>query len=293
MQVKKMIAVDEVKKARKKKRTKTASLCGEDVIEKIRTLRSDYVNKAETSDDKEGFVVLAGKKLPVTRVSVVDEKERESDFVTILRVLKNIVFKPDHPYRTKVALHNLIATNASGVLTTSYANASISSAAEWSSVAALFDEFFIHSVEFTYKSFNEGGQGLEATAQPSQGTYVTAAAVNYVLSAGLIGVSLFTTASAYTTAQSMSNNPTRKLLHSGKDWSYVWRNNVSFDGRGPALDPLTSIGWSGWTLIGAVANIGGAVQFRTLGDQVIGDGAHAVNLGYIEIRYDVSFRARA
>ncbi len=68
---------------------------------------------------------------------------------------------------------------------------------------------------------------------------------------------------------------------------------MKFEPRGTALDPLTAIGWQGWALTGSVGNIGGQTQIRAIGDQVLGDAAHAVNLGQMEIRYDVSFRARA
>jgi hypothetical protein len=205
-------------------------------------------------------------------------------------------YKSDRPYRARLSNTGIQATSSSGLLPTNtsvYQVSTISSAADWTFFSSLFDEFYVHSFRINFFPFNYGGYGLEQTTQPSMTTVAATAALAYAMSCGMVVVAGFGATSGYTTSTGMCDNPNRKLVHSGDKWNYTWRNNVKFEPRGLSLGPLTNLGWQGWCLLADVANYGGFIQFRTLNEQVIGSGTHAVNIGTFELEWDVSFRVRA
>ncbi len=75
-------------------------------------------------------------------------------------------------------------------------------------------------------------------------------------------------------------------------FKYTWRNNVRFDPHGLQLT-LASGGWQGWIETSGTADLGGAIQFRSVNDQVYGGGSTAYVFGLTEVTFDVSFRVRA
>lgn len=210
----------------------------------------------------------------------------------LFRPLIKTMFKPDHPYRTKLAYFSSLTTSAAGVLNVIIAAANINSTGEWPSIDALFDEFFVHSVTLDYRPYNIAQVGFGSASTFGFMT-VAGTSNNLVGNAGLVAVSIFNGAPNYGTAAAMLSNPTRRLLHSGRDWKYVWRNNVKFDPRGMALSSSTGEAWQGWTLITNSAQYGGTINIRVFNDQVLGDGAHAFQPGCVAITFDVSFRARS
>jgi hypothetical protein len=276
--------------------------------------RKGYSKAVESRDRKDShssdadFAVVGGE--PLDRKTEYTDgfvepgksaKEHEI-FEYSLSLLRGMLFKADKPYRTKIGFHTNFTTNGSGVLNFTVAPSSIgSSAVEWSSLIALFDEVFIHSVSLRFKPFNTSTGGYSSAMAPTQGTWTTptgspwtfTGTQGYVNSVGLIAASIFGGSGSYSSASQMVANPNHKLIDSWKDWKYVWRNNVRFDPRGLQLTPAATIGWQGWTTAASVADYGGLMQIRAIGDQVIGDGAHTWFLGNCEIVWDVSFRVRA
>lgn len=220
-----------------------------------------------------------------------DEKKLDFDsFAPALKLLKGILFKMDMPYRARLPFQGNVNTNSSGVLNVTLSNTNIGSTAEWASISALFDEFFIHSLTFNYVPVNDlgGGVGVSATSSGTGG--VTATACTQSNNSGLLACCLFNGVPAYTTASALAANATTALKKTAHSWKYVWRNNMRFDPRGDCL-PLAS--WQGWTVVGNTGNYGGQIQLRTLGDIALGSGSAALTLGQYLAYFDVSFRARA
>jgi hypothetical protein len=233
-------------------------------------------------------------------VDVSDEKTetksppalRDPESPSLMKGMMRGMFKADHPYRTRLGLSSVLNTSAAGVLNTSFAVTSISSTQEWSSIDALFDEAFVHAMHLTFSPVNRGGAGTSAGAAIG-GTPTFVAGTGVVISVGLQFVSLFANAGTYNTATAMLSNPNISIRMSDAIIRYAWRNNVRFDPHGLSLGPASSQGWQGWFPITASANLGGAIQIRTMDDQALGDGSHAFTLGHVALVYDVSFRTRA
>lgn len=273
----------------KKRNRKSAS--GVDVMDILRGVRLSWATQlAKATEEPEGFVILSGKKLPVRKT---ESKDEEAQYVSALRLLKGILFKPDHPYRTKIGFYGNLSTSAAGVLNGTTNCSSITSAAEWSSIDALFDEFFIHSMTYIFQPFNHGGGGYTGSVGTAGGTITQATGTAACNACGVVVAALFNGAGTYGTAGAMLCNATHVRRMSNEAWDYVWRNNVKFDPRGPALSSATTEAWQGWTLITGATNYGGTIQVRTANDQALGDLTHAYLLGTVGVLYDVSFRARA
>jgi hypothetical protein len=259
-----------------------------------RKKRELKTTEGEKKDPEKGTSIILGRDTPESE-TWADVTEAEEQATLMASLLKQM-YKADRPYRARLAYVAIQATSTAGLLPSnlaSYQVSTINNATDWSTFTSLFDEFYVHSMRYTFIPFNKGGYGVEQTTQPSQGTFATTAAISYVMACGLVVVAGFGATAAYSTSAGMCDNPNRKLVNSGDKWSYIWRNNVKFDPRGVSLGPLTNLGWQGWCLVADYANYGGFLQFRTLNEQVIGSGTHAVNLGTFELEWDVSFRVRA
>jgi len=231
-------------------------------------------------DDKDGFSVVSPPCAPYNPAA---------------GLLRSILPR-DRPFRTTLGYFVNLVTSAAGVVNITFPVAGISSSTEWSSIDTLFDEFFVHSqvLKFTTRNNNGGGFGIPVAGAVVPNFLATTISSNaYVGNAGLIMAALYTAALNYSTASAMIANPTHSIKHSGRDWTFPWRNNVRFDPRGPALSSGTAEAWQGWTAISGVSAYGGNIQIRTANDVVIGDGVHAVTMGDVAVMFDVSFRARS
>jgi len=204
-----------------------------------------------------------------------------------MKAMAGMLFKADKPYRCKLGIHNNISTNGSGIITSVLNVSSVTTTTEWSTIVALFDEGFVHSMECRYQPFNITGVGPQAaTAVP---TVTAVAAAQGIQNCGVIMAAYFNNVSTLTSSTALIANPNHKLAHSAKPFTYTWRNNCRFDPRGLALDPTANWGWQGWTFVGSLNQNGGFVQIRGINDPTL---AVSAVLGTFELIYDVSFRAR-
>jgi hypothetical protein len=222
------------------------------------------------------------------------EELAQQEFKRALALLKGIMFKADKPYRCKLAYGASFQTSAIGVVNVSVATTAINTVGEWSSIDALFDQFFIHSitVKFYPRNIQGGGMGSSGTAA-SVGP-LNPGADSVVTNAAVVGVCVFGAGNSYSTAGPMLSNPSHKVMHTSKPFTYVWRNNVRFEPHGIALGwNVSGAGWQGWMDITGVSNYGGFMQFRILDDLTIGSGSATVVMGDFAVYFDVSFRARA
>jgi hypothetical protein len=207
-----------------------------------------------------------------------------------LALMKGILFKRDQPYRTTLPFQGRFSTSSGGLINNVYSMNGIGSTSEWTAIDSLFDEFFIHSAEFTYKPCNVLGDGVGFSASASvTGGITTVADTNFV-NLGLLMVSTFNGAPAYTSASALAANATLAVHSTGRSFKYTWRNNQRFDRRG---DAATLANWQGWALIANASNYGGQIYFRAINDDIVGTGSAIVTLGHYLVRYDVSFRTRS
>lgn len=234
-----------------------------------------------------------------------DSDSDDSPFITSpvvqLQALRGL-FKADRPYRTKLAFVGTAVTSAAGVLSNTATVASVTNVSQWSAFTTLFDECFVHAIHFDYQPFNRHATIPPGTASwASAGFGLPTQSANdssYIYNCAMIWVSLFGASNAYATslagATQMENNPTRKHGRTDEPFKYAWKNNQRFDPHGATVDPSsTSLGWCGWVECANASNLSGFIQYQTVGAQVIGDGAHVINLGTLKLLFDVSFRERA
>ena len=246
---------------------------------------------------KQAVVVgpILGETKSVEKASWFDLTEEEEG-QSLLKVLAKQMFKADHPYRTKLSTVGVFTTNSSGVLNVQIATSSVANTAEWSTINALFDEFYVHAFELMYEPFNKHGSiGVSSSGTPGAEVITATTGASYVYSVGCIAVALFSTPAYYSTSAGMINNPNARVLHTGDSWRFAWRNNVRFDLHGPTATLSSSAqGWQGWSYVSDTANLGGALQVRAINDQAMGTGStNVINTGNYVLRYDVSFRSRA
>jgi len=264
------------------------------------TLAKLSVRTERKSSDSDSFEVLGGAVgIDGLRATLYDgrtgEKRLEDDdesrkSVALARGLVRGIFKPDHPYRTRLGYFGTLVTSGAGVLNESVTVASVSSVTEWTSIDALFDEVFIHSMTLRSMPRNAFTASGSISAGATWGPGVSTTTTNLISNAGIMIVALFNGAAGYSSATGMLANPTHASAQSGSPWTYAWRNNTKFDPRGVVAQ---NTAWQGWTLIGNVTNYGGSVQIRSYNDVMLGDGTHALTLSDIAVTFDVSFRARA
>jgi len=254
-------------------------------LSQLRALDGLVALKCERKESKDEFIEV------VTEAAARRQAFRDSLAGSLMRSL----FKADHPYRTRLGFPGFFATNASGVLNQVYNPNQLSTTTEWSSIDALFDEYFIHTMALHYYPVNATPGGIPSAAAHNYGqsTFLGNAAPLY-LSCGLQAVSIFGSNSAYATATQMIASPTLQTFMSSKQWTYRWRNNTSFSPHGQALDVSSQVlGWQGWAPILSSTKYGGLMQVRTVNDVVFGDGSVAYTLGTFNIIFDVSFRSRS
>jgi hypothetical protein len=229
---------------------------------------------------------------PPTQLPISRDEQKQDDqlFTDALTLMKGVLFKRDQPYRTRVPLQGNFPTSAIGVVNVLTSCSSISSVSEWSSLAALFDEFFIHSMHWRFVPHNNLGGGVGSSVGALTTGGITATADTQINNSGMLVCSIFNAGNAYSSASAMAANATVAIKNSSKPWSYYWRNNQRFDPRG---DQVVMTSFQGWTPIQSPTNYGGSIQIRMLNDVVIGSGSAVVNLGSYIVMYDVSFRARS
>jgi len=223
-----------------------------------------------------------------------EEAVANQQLVAALTLAKSL-FKRDHPYRTTVGWAANMSTNSSGSIAQNLdVGTLLNNITELTtSLAALFDEMFVHSMTVKYFPYNgRGGAGV-STAQHAAGVVSTTSATTYVYDAGIVLAALFGPTFTFSSSTAMLANPNHKIVRTGSAWKYAWRNNVRFDPRGLNLASTQGNGWQGWTELSNCANYGGSVYIRALNDVVFGLGSsETVNLGSLAIMFDISLRAR-
>lgn len=204
-------------------------------------------------------------------------------------------------YRGKIALAGqLIANSGLGKYLQFYSASStllwnsVSSAAEFTTLDVLFDEFFIHSVCIHYIPHNRYSSNTSAStsASGSPGDLNTCAAMCSCL---------MHNAAAYTDNSSafanMSVARSHKLVDLGTRFNFRVPNIERFDPDGPIGDQTTATSTMGWCQISASAKYGGTFQVSTPVPTAMTAAANTILasgvFGDLLVEFDISWRARA
>jgi len=180
---------------------------------------------------------------------------------------------------------------------TSFKISNVGSSSEFSSFGSIFDEFFIHSVDFKYKpvnrySANSTGNAVLATA---------AGAPGFVNTCGASVTCLQHNQPAYSDASSdwiaSSVAAGARYVDMGTPWIVTWKNNEKFSWDGPQGDQTTVTNTQAWCNLANSAEYGGLIQLATpLASGAaagIGDLTEGGVFGHVLAHYHVSFRARS
>jgi hypothetical protein len=184
--------------------------------------------------------------------------------------------------RVRLGFVGAITTSATGVINAAVNVSTLGTTSEFTSLATIFDECFVHSMHVEYVPFNQyiGPSNVDPVAYQSW-------------SSGLIvGAPLYHGAAAYTAASDMVNNVDYKALNTGSHWTMDWKNN---ENTTTAVSPSTStpVATQSWCLTAAsnIALYTGLLQFRT--SLPFSSFTSSKTLGQTVVTFDVSFRAKA
>jgi hypothetical protein len=171
-----------------------------------------------------------------------------------------------------------LSTSGSGFISAAVLPVSATAVSSFTSLAALFDEFFIEAMEIHYQPQTRYQVLPSTTTSEHNGTPLGIA-------------SQYLDVVAYTNINQMPANPTFKFAHSSSPFRYVWKNNVK---RSSAVstEPDATHPSLSWVRTNATPAqyYGGAVN-------IIGSATSAMHastvVGVVAVRYVAWFRAKS
>jgi hypothetical protein len=164
----------------------------------------------------------------------------------------------------------------------------VGNAAEFASLDAVFDEFFVHSMKVSFRPVNAvAGALINTTATNLQTFPLTIYGLQH--SAGNYGDS----SSAHAAAMSALQH---KWVTSGEPFKFTWKNVEKFGWKEPLGDQTTASSTQTWCMNLASSKYGGFIAAYspfvtgTVSSTVLGT---SVPLGVAIFQYHVAMRARA
>ncbi len=171
-----------------------------------------------------------------------------------------------------------LTTNGSGLIAAALTVSSVAAASSFTSLAALFDEFYVEKLDVKYQPATRYQVLPSTTTSEFNGTAL-----------GLASTYLDTV--AYTNINQMPANPTFKFVHTSSPFTFVWRNNVK---RKSAVSVETS---SSLPSLSWVRTNASTAQYYGGTVQIIGSASSAMHastvVGVICFRADCWFRSKA
>ncbi len=206
-----------------------------------------------------------------------------------LTVVRGFFFPSHTVFQLNLGTVQAVSTDSSGnwggaVAGTTFPVANLNTAAEWSSMQALFDEVFVERMRLDWMPHNRYTQyNLQASA---------VSGAKYSVGVGF--VSLHHGAATYTSFATCLVNPTLKLGYAGDPFTYEWVNieKMTPQGYSGSVSGTAVVG-QGWcnTNSTTFAAYSGTVQ--SIGCVAMGGYTTTVELGRMAIRYRLHFRNRA
>ncbi len=227
------------------------------------------------------------KKIPSDCLPSIESKDEklEEDYSLTISVPKVLSLgKPSVSSGGKTEYHipmsyaaNL-STSGSGLISAAVLPVSVTATTYFASLATVFDEFFVESMEICYQPMTRYQVLPNTSSSEFNGTPLGVA-------------SLYLDSTTYTNINQMPGNPTFKFFHSSSPWKYTWKNNVKRSSA-VSVEPDATHPTLSWCRTNATPAqyYGGAVP-------IIGSATSAMHastiVGIVAVRYHVWFRARS
>lgn len=171
-----------------------------------------------------------------------------------------------------------LASNGSGFVSAAVLMSSCAAASAFTSLATIFDEFFIESAKIHYQPVTRYQVLPSTSSSEFNGTPLGCA-------------SLYMDLTPYTNINQMPANPTFQFHHTSDPFIYTWRNNVKRESA-VSEEPDSTHNSLSWVRTNATPAqyYGGAVS-------LIGSASSAVHasttLGIVAVRYKCWFRSKS
>jgi len=172
----------------------------------------------------------------------------------------------------------MLPTTSTGLVNSIISVSGVTFSSEFTSCAALFDEFFVESMTLRYQPLNQ------FLTEPSMSFSNPATGM-------LLVADLHHGQTSYSTTTSMSNAITLRVLHSARPWKHTWINvekPTTVAASSSTSAPLPVQGWC-LTSASAAALYTGFTQIR---NNTLFSDVTSTSVGDILVTYAVLFRCR-
>ncbi len=169
-----------------------------------------------------------------------------------------------------------------------YPIANVASVTEFSSLAAIFGEYFVHSCTLQYEPINAFGgtyNGTNGATSPNNYTFG-------LVAIGAVQHNTSVVADSSSSISHVADDSQHLITNMGRKWTFRWKNIDKFN-KNADLDPSSgSQRWKGVTDNTYGGNIEGAYPVAAATTGSTTQPQASITLGYAMVRWDVSFRYR-
>jgi hypothetical protein len=255
-----------------------------------------YIGQAPIVEKKEedGKTVIS-LLTQSTSTTDTEEKVDPAPSVKIGALLKGMRGGRGMYYRCDLHYGYYVGTNASAAKYSltfggnqALPTTDVQNSGEWTSFNSVFEEFFIHKMTLQFQPSNQFLAGyVNVTSTNLQSSMMVLAAYQHNQTAPTDASSNF---------YQYLNSSQSRVAHTARPWKFVWKNIEKFTKDGTVGDGTTTTHTQAWLNIGSVARYGGAIYACTPYATSAAPSAvlypEAVELGFVTVTYDVSFRYR-
>jgi hypothetical protein len=268
------------------------------------TMASVKLSDVSTSDDEEAqVVVVRGKNKSRTALAASAPETKAGPLVVpslgskLSNMGKGLKGARGLRFEVDLLLGKFVTTGATG--TYGYVLnpgsgvpmylSNIGNTTEWASVAALFDEYFLKSVECVFVPINQfNGLIINGGDASKLSTTIAVICANQHASTAISD-----SATAMLSAAIQSQH---RVVNTARPFKFFWHNAEKFSWTGPVTDQSTANSSQGWLNVANYAKQGGFLQM--FGPSITGTASATVlaassNVGFIIYRFKTAFRVRA
>jgi hypothetical protein len=222
------------------------------------------------------------KEVPSDSKAMVAGSPSSPDYksYTMTRELLRNTFRAFPPYLTALSTTLTLNTSGVGVLNTTVSNTSVAGLTEFTSFAAIFDEFFIKSFELVFIPHNYRLAPVGTTSGTN------------LCNCPIAVVSLQHATPTYSTMSSALEHETARAVSSGERWNHRWVNSEK---PSVVISPQTSTATASqnWCLTSGSTAAAYTGQVQMIATDALGTGGTVVAIGRVMVRWVVKFRIRA
>lgn len=248
-----------------------------------------FTTKAKKSGGGEDFVDV---RIMTSHESKDDEEERSSGKLTLLGGLNKLVKQKGMRLEVDLVVGGAFSTNTAGSFRptwaggTTWAVSNVTSATEWASFGAVFDEIFVKEMVIQYQPNNCVGGGIVAA---SSATNLNSCALS-LFALQHSAADYADSSTAFATCLEAQGN---KFVNTGKPWTFKWKNIEKFDWKAPIGTAAAAQTWAQISGFGYGGFVGGRMPFATNASPTSILWPASTNLGVFVCRFKVAYRARS